>query len=430
MKTRNILAIAMVALMSVVACKKVEHDTQKPAPEVPEVLKMNFTASLYEFTKATDTAFENGDVIGVNVFNPECYLYNAKYTYNNGALTAAVANEWYEDTELEATITAVYPCTETTEGYAEDQSFMVNADQSAKAGYAASDLMLAVTKSKPTADAVKLPFKHALSKIVVTVDNKLGEEISQLWFTDVLGSVTYKTADPFATLAATGSAGTVKAYKSGNNTWQLIVAPQTASPKLALTTASGKQFTFVLSENVTFTSGKVSTATVEVSTETIYTSFTPEIEDWVADNELNFSQDEEEVVLPEDSEVIVKKNVIYLQVNNNWASDGARFAVYSWSDNGKNTWTDMTDLNGDWIYTVTLPDNHTSFLFCRMNPSTTENRWNSDSDTDETKPVWNQSIDYSLPVEGNCFEMKADAWDKNSEDSPWDGTWKTIAEND
>mgnify|MGYP003306428155 CR=1 FL=1 len=343
MKTRNILAIAMVALMSVVACKKVEHDTQKPAPEVPEVLKMNFTASLYEFTKATDTAFENGDVIGVNVFNPECYLYNAKYTYNNGALTAAVANEWYEDTELEATITAVYPCSETTEGYAEDQSFMVNADQSAKAGYAASDLMLAVTKSKPTADAVKLPFKHALSKIVVTVDNKLGEEISQLWFTDVLGSVTYKTADPLATLAATGSAGTVKAYKSGNDTWQLIVAPQTASPKLALTTASGKQFTFVLSENVTFTSGKVSTATVEVSTETIYTSFTPEIEDWVADNELNFSQDEEEVVLPEVPEYC------RLTVRVNKAIDWYDKYIYSWDDL-------ENKLSGEWPGTKTSWD--------------------------------------------------------------------------
>lgn len=343
MKTRNILAIAMVALMSVVACKKVEHDTQKPAPEVPEVLKMNFTASLYEFTKATDTAFENGDVIGVNVFNPECYLYNAKYTYNNGALTAAVANEWYEDTELEATITAVYPCTETTEGYAEDQSFMVNADQSAKAGYAASDLMLAVTKSKPTADAVKLPFKHALSKIVVTVDNKLGEEISQLWFTDVLGSVTYKTADPLATLAATGSAGTVKAYKSGDDTWQLIVAPQTASPKLALTTASGKQFTFVLSENVTFTSGKVSTATVEVSTETIYTSFTPEIEDWVADNELNFSQDEEEVVLPEVPEYC------RLTVRVNKAIDWYDKYIYSWDDL-------ENKLSGEWPGTKTSWD--------------------------------------------------------------------------
>lgn len=295
MKTKSILAMAMAAVMAVVACKKVEPETpapNEPTPEIPAALEMNFTASLYEFTKATDTSFENGDVIGVNVFNPECYLYNAKYTYNNGALTAAVANEWYEDENLEATITAVYPCSDTMEGYVENQSFMVNADQSAKAGYAASDLMLAVTKSKPTADAVKLPFKHALSKIVVTVDNQLGEDIAQLWFTDVLGSVTYNTADPLATLAATGSKGTVKAYKNANNTWQLIVAPQTASPKLALTTTSGKQFTFVLTENVTFTSGKMSTATVTVSKESIYTAFTPEIQDWVADNELNFSQEE------------------------------------------------------------------------------------------------------------------------------------------
>lgn len=293
MKATRFLAFAMAALMAVTACKKVEPDNT-PEPSTPTLMK--FSASLYGFaTKATDTAFENGDVIGVNVFNPECYLYNAKYTYNNGQLTAEVANEWYDDAELEATITAVYPASVTLEGYAENQSFMVNADQSSMAGYAASDLMLAVTTSKPTADAIKLPFKHALSKIVVTVDNQLGEEIEQVWFTDVLGAVSYKTDNPLETLTAEGETGTIKAYKNGENTWQLIVAPQTASPKLALTTTSGKQYTFELDvENVTFTSGKVSAATVTVSTETIYTAFTPEIEDWVADNDLNFSQKEDE----------------------------------------------------------------------------------------------------------------------------------------
>lgn len=304
MKIKSLLTAAMAGLMLLSACKEGPADT----PDVPSAkdLTIKFSASLYGFTKATDTAFENGDQIGVNIFNPECWLYNGQYTYNNGALTAAVAKEWYEDTELEATITAVYPFSETLEGFAENQTFMVYADQSAKTGYASSDLMLAVTKSKPTEEAVKLPFKHALSKIVITVDNQLGEDIAQLWFTDVLGTVTYKTADPLATLEATGSAGTVKAYKSGEDTWQLIVAPQTASPKLALTTASGKQFTYVLDENVTFTSGKVSSAAVTVSTESIYTSFTPEIEDWVADNELNFNQkDDEEVVLPEDPDPIV-----------------------------------------------------------------------------------------------------------------------------
>lgn len=301
MKIKSILAAAFAGLFAVAACQKTPDTPVTPSQKAHEI---KLSASLYAFTKATDTAFENGDVIGVNIFNPECYLYNAHYTYNNGSLTSEVAHEWYEDTDIEATITAVYPASETLEGFAANQSFMINADQSTKTGYAMSDLMLAVTASKPTEEAVKLPFQHALSKIVVTVDNQLGEDISQLWFTDVLGTVTYETADPVETLAASGSAGTVKAYKSGENTWQLIVAPQTASPKLALTTASGKQFTFVLTEDVTFSSGKVSTAAVTVSTESIYTAFTPEISDWVADNDLNFSQADEEVEIPEDPEVV------------------------------------------------------------------------------------------------------------------------------
>ena len=279
-----------------VSCEKAPE--QQPTPTPSEKLTVKLSASLYQFTKATDTAFEDGDQISVNIFNPDCYLYDAKFTYNAGQLTAANAYEWYEDTELEATVNAVYPASATAEVYAETQTFMVNADQSTKAGYAGSDLLLAQTTAKPTAEAVNLPFKHALSKIVVTVDNQLNESIADVWFTDVLGEVTFSTAD-HSDLAATGTAGTVKAYKSGDNTWQLIVAPQTASPKLALTTASGKQYTFVLSEEVTFTSGKVSTATVTVSTESIYTAFTPEISDWVADNDLNFSQGDEEVELPE-----------------------------------------------------------------------------------------------------------------------------------
>ena len=212
------------------------------------------------------------------------------------------------------------------EGFAATQSFMVNADQSAKVGYAVSDLLLATAKAYPTEQAVNLPFKHALSKIVVNVDNQLKEEIANVWFTDVLGEVSFSTAD-HSDLTAIGTAGTIKAYKSGENTWQLIVAPQTASPKLALTTVSGKQYTFVLSEEVTFTSGKVSTATVIVSPESIYTSFTPEISDWVADNDLNFSQkDDEEVVLPEEPEI----SACRLTIRVNKAIDWYDKYVYAW----------------------------------------------------------------------------------------------------
>ena len=320
MKIKSLLTIALVSIM-VMACKK------DPAPQpAPEKLPIKLSASLYQFTKATDTSFEEGDEISVNIFNPECYLYNAHFAYTGGQFTSSIPYEWYEDTEVEATITAMYPASNTMEGFAATQSFMVNADQSTKVGYAASDLLLATAKAYPTAEAVNLPFKHALSKIVVNVDNQLKEEIADVWFTDVLGEVSFSTAD-HSDLKSIGSTGTIKSYKNGDNTWQLIVAPQTASPKLAITTVSGKQYTFVLSEEVTFTSGKVSTATVTVSTESIYTSFTPEISDWVADNDLNFSQnDDEEVVLPEEPEITACKLTVKVNKTIDWFDK----YVYAW----------------------------------------------------------------------------------------------------
>lgn len=334
MKIRTLLSAAAAGLFMTAACQKAPVD--QPVPSEKLTIKLN--ASLYQFTKATDTAFEEGDQISVNIFNPECYLYNAHFTYTGGQLTSATPYEWYEDTDIEATVTAMYPASETMEGFAATQSFMVNADQSTKVGYAASDLLLASTKAYPTEQAVNLPFKHALSKIVVNVDNQLKEDIADVWFTDVLGGVTFGTAD-HSDLAATGSAGTIKAYKSGENTWQLIVAPQTASPKLALTTTSGKQYTFVLSEEVVFTSGKVSTATVTVSPESIYTSFTPEISDWVADNDLNFSQDDTEVELPEVEEPVLTACKLTIKVNKaiSWYDK----YIYSWDAN-------ETQLSGAW----------------------------------------------------------------------------------
>ena len=335
MKFRTLFTIAAAGIIAM-ACGK-EPATQP----TPEKLSIKLSASLYQFTKATDTSFENGDEISVNIFNPECYLYNAHFTYTGGQLTSATPYEWYEDTEVEATVTAMYPASETMEGFAATQSFMVYADQSTKVGYAASDLLLATAKAYPTAEAVNLPFKHALSKIVVNVDNQLKEEIADVWFTDVLGAVSFSTAD-HSDLTATGTAGTIKAYKSGENTWQLIVAPQTASPKLALTTVSGKQYTFVLSEEVTFTTGKVSTATVSVSPESIYTAFTPEISDWVADNELNFSQDDEEVVLPEEPVLTACKLTIRVNKAISWYNK----YIYAWDAN-------ETQLAGAWPGTKT-----------------------------------------------------------------------------
>lgn len=406
------LIILAAALIGAASCEKKE-----PTPLLPENTpqEITFKANIYTFTKATDTAFENSDAIGVSIFNPEVYLFNKEYTFNDGKFSSSVAHKWYEDQELESTITAVYPFNGSVAEYTTSVTFNVKADQSAKAGYAASDLMVAKTTAKPTPEAVQLPFKHALSKIQIQVDNQLGEGVANVFLTDVHNEVTYDPKDP-ANLTTTESKSTVKAYKSGEDTWTLIVAPQTeVSPKLTIVTVSGKQYSFELTEKVTFSSGKISTAEVILKEESIYTSFTSSIEDWVTDNVLDFSETEEEVEIPE-----TESNVIYLQPNENWKGANARFAIYSWITETENAWTDMTDLNSDGIYKVVVPEGHTSLIFCRMNPETTENNWDN---------KWNQSDDIVLPVEGNCFEMLDGAWGKDC-DNPWAGLWKNIEANE
>lgn len=329
------LTLLAAALIGVVSCDKKEN------PVIPEAQEITFKANIYTFTKATDTAFENSDAVGVSIFNPEVYLFNKEYTYNEGKFSSSVAHKWYEDKDLESTITAVYPFNSSVTEYNSAVAFKVSENQSVKAGYAVSDLMVAKTTAKPTPEAVQLPFKHALSKIEVKVNSQLGEGIADVYFVDVNTEVTYDPKDP-ATLTTTETKGTVKAYKSSEDTWTLIVAPQTeVSPKLAITTVSGKQYVFELTEAVTFTSGKVSTAEVTVKEESIYTSFTSSIEDWITDNVLDFSESEEEVEIPE-----YEPEYCRLTIKVNKAIEWYDKYIYSWDAN-------ETKLSGEWPGTKT-----------------------------------------------------------------------------
>ena len=84
-----------------------------------------------------------------------------------------------------------------------------------------------------------------------------------------------------------------------------------------------------------FAAGKVSTATIEVTKETISTSFTPEISDWVADNDLNFSQEDTPVELPEETKSC--KLIIKVNKSIEWYDK----YIYAWDSN-------ETKLTGEW----------------------------------------------------------------------------------
>lgn len=401
MKKFTIFAtLAMVALAAI-SCNK----NEEPKPQ-PEQKVISVSTSLYSFTKATDTAFESGDAIGVHIISNqpnEPYLNNAKYTYSGTAWKGEQTNYWYKDESVVADIYAYYPYSANGGYNATGINFTVNSDQTTPAGYTASDLMLAQASSKPTAEAVKLGFKHALSKVVVNINSELDEAIADVMFSDVYGTANVSLAGGAATVS--GSKGGIKALKVKDTQWQLILVPQdNVTPKLIVTTTAQKQYTFDIESAVSFAAGKVSTTTISLTKESISTSFTTEVTDWTADKELNFSQSGSQ-------DVVIDTTALFMQPSSEWLSDGAWFAAYFWADNVDATWVKMTDDDNDGIYQCAKPEGMENVIFTRMNPAYSELGWNSDTVKDL---VWNQTAD--LTFDGNLYVING-----------WDGgTWDTL----
>ncbi len=102
---------------------------------------------------------------------------------------------------------------------------------------------------------------------------------------------------------------------------------------------------------------------------------------------------------------------VYLVPNANWKVDNARFAVYMYG-NG-DAWADMTLVAGEAnVYSATVDETKfTTIIFCRMNPATTENKWDN---------RWNQTNDLTLDATNDLYTIAEGAWDKGA------GTWSVY----
>lgn len=421
MKFGKLFAMLAMVAVATTACQN------EPEGIIPEggAKEICVTPALANFNRATDTAFEEGDKIGLHIVTETPWLNNALFTYTNGALVGARANYWYTEDKV-STVVGYYPYS-SDGAYTKKYTFSVNADQSTYAKYTASDLMVAITSAKPTSEAIELPFKHVLSKVVITVDNQLnGEQIDDVWFAEVYGNVTVDLTD--GSVVATGNKGTIKAASTTlipeQPAWALILAPQVdVTPKLVVTTVSKKQFTFELKDAVTFSSGKVSTAHITLTDDSIYTDFTPTISDWVGDNELQFGQNPEEGGNEGgDNEggntggEVITDGTLYLHPGI-WNDASAWFAAYFFG-NGEATMV-MTDSDNDGVYECGVPSGMTNVIFCRMNPQWTEFNWNKwENDKIIEQHVWNQTEDLVIGVEpDNHFFVTGWGTEKSQ------GTW-------
>ena len=260
-------------LLAVAACNK-----HNPVPQEPDgPATRGYTLRIEPvMTRATDTAFENGDAIGLTVTRASGdYATNQKLTYNGLEFSSSLL--WYSEGTDAATLKAYYPYAETT-----PQRFTVATDQST--GLASSDLIAAVKEGVlPTANAVTMPFKHKLTRLTIAITNNAGY---------TLDAVTLKGLIPTAQLDGTfeATAATdvevvdIKAFKVDEKTFTVIVPPQTVAMTAAVT-AAGKEMSQRLQE-ATLAPGKKYSINMIVNPENIQIVLAGEIEDWTDGGEL------------------------------------------------------------------------------------------------------------------------------------------------
>lgn len=106
---------------------------------------------------------------------------------------------------------------------------------------------------------------------------------------------------------------------------------------------------------------------------------------------------------------------IYLTPGDAWKSDDARFTIYTWD--GGNRWFDMTDPDGDGVYECLIPAGIENLIFCRMNPSTSDNNWSEGV-------MWNQTIDIKYDGKSNNYTI-TDPWGE-SNGGKASGSWSVI----
>ena len=102
---------------------------------------------------------------------------------------------------------------------------------------------------------------------------------------------------------------------------------------------------------------------------------------------------------------------IYLNHNNLWNADGARYAVYYWNASG-NHWLDLTRVCSTDVYTAVIPAGFSDFILCRMNGGTSDNNWSN---------CWNKTVDLSAKGhDGYCYTP-------TSCGNPGSGSWSGSA---
>ena len=226
------------AILGVVACSE-EHETA-PSQDAKSTL-MSFVVTHPGQTRATATAFERNDRIGLYVADVNAPLELGGNLVNNEALTFD-GNKWAASRTLfwdkgSFNAYAYYPYIKGISSIT-DQPFSVSTDQStaktatALGGYEASDLLFATSKNiMASVSPIRLTFKHIMSKLKIRLIK--GEDFegdmpttATVYIHNTVPTATVDLQAGVATRYVKGTRQTITAHQDGDTSYSAIIVPQ------------------------------------------------------------------------------------------------------------------------------------------------------------------------------------------------------------
>lgn len=276
----HILTAVLCAGAALVACSVKETNPGIDGPK-----NIRFSAAVGSFqVKATDTAFEQGDAVGLFVSDP-ISLQNGRLNWDGKTLVPEKDIVWEAGTPSSATAAflAYYPYSANVKEL--NFAFTVPADQTKEEALKAADLMLAANVATPEDEVVALNFAHRMSRLVVVPDNRLAD----LTVKSLTASGLVLTADVDLTVpsvtTASAEAQDIKAapvaLTDGTVAWAMMFPPQVAeAPVLSFELSDGTLVKFE-GQYINFREGISYVSQVIIDNVNVSPEFTVSVTDWV-----------------------------------------------------------------------------------------------------------------------------------------------------
>ena len=255
------IASAILAAAAVSSCNEINEEFKDLAPQ-----EISFSAGIGQYTtKLTDNAFERGDTVGLFAGTP-LNIVNEILVWDGQKLVPGQTLYWGEGQTSKTKFRAYHPYNGELTTLDGKFPFPVKKDQRERRDYVRSDLMFAQADAAPQDGSVFLGFDHMLSKLVITVNNKSGEAIREVFLAGLKREAEIDGVEGKITQALGSSEEYIypaAVTANGAEMYAAIVPPQSAKFGLAVVLASGR--TELFTSNATMESGKQYRGSVEIA---------------------------------------------------------------------------------------------------------------------------------------------------------------------